>query len=618
MITLNKFLLTVFGIVLVLIFGYIYYDVSTSSKIYHEINQKRIITIEKYLLNTLLDTRLIVSDFKNSHPDNYDHIRTSHFINDLYIFSEKHKSLYIGENIDTDYKIIPNNQLTVQLKNNTPELVFQYQEYESAREVPGLVFHIIATFDLKNIISRINNIYDIKVVMTFGLPNNEYFFFIDSLMFSLSKPLSVNYTKYLIILIMYFLTTFIVFYIVYINISCIKKGSDTPFFGIFRETIDYINYARKYEIIFNGIKIPIVVKNNKGEYIECNDAFLKLSKLTKQSIIGKKSFEIFPSERSINYHDDDISFKPVNELRLYSFGNSTYNVSYSRSHVPFNNELISISTLFDLSTLGQTETLSTVVSNLLTHTNTVIIRWRYVNDDELKIDYISDNFAMNYGYEKISSGDIINFKKIIHPDDFNQYTVKFSKLILTQNKTAEFTYRIKNMNTDEYVWIKEIMSVYRDKFNEPVFIDSVLINIDDVKSESDDYIEYFNRFKSDLFEKDRLITELHSTIYSVLNVLSSGIVIFDDKFNIIFYNTFLRNIFGENSDLKLLFEDEMNNIKNLSEYNIHVLHNNNEYIFNVRPIKISFINTSQTICLIVDITRMIKAEVELNLIKSLV
>ncbi|MFW9877175.1 MAG: PAS domain S-box protein, partial [Candidatus Thorarchaeota archaeon] len=83
----------------------------------------------------------------------------------------------------------------------------------------------------------------------------------------------------------------------------------------------YKTLSNELEAIFDRIPAIIFRKSKKGEYTQVNQSFADGFNLNKDDIIGKTSFDFFPSEQAEIFHEDDLkvmrSGKPqFNEMNV--------------------------------------------------------------------------------------------------------------------------------------------------------------------------------------------------------------------------------------------------------------------------------------------------------------
>jgi len=85
--------------------------------------------------------------------------------------------------------------------------------------------------------------------------------------------------------------------------------------------------------IIDGIAAPVFYKNAAGVYLGCNEAFSKFLGLPKASIIGKKAFDIAPSDLARQYHDADLTLMKEGNVQVYEA--EVVDNSGARRHVMF-------------------------------------------------------------------------------------------------------------------------------------------------------------------------------------------------------------------------------------------------------------------------------------------
>ena len=78
----------------------------------------------------------------------------------------------------------------------------------------------------------------------------------------------------------------------------------------------YKTLSNELEDIFDRIPAKIFRKNIKGEYTQVNQAFADTFNLNKEEIIGKTSFDFFPSDHAEIFHENDLKVMRSGESQL--------------------------------------------------------------------------------------------------------------------------------------------------------------------------------------------------------------------------------------------------------------------------------------------------------------
>ncbi|MHA2182439.1 MAG: PAS domain-containing protein, partial [Promethearchaeota archaeon] len=78
----------------------------------------------------------------------------------------------------------------------------------------------------------------------------------------------------------------------------------------------YKTLSRELEAIFDRIPAKIFRKNSKGEYTQVNQAFADTFNLNQEEIIGKTSFDFFPSDQAEKFHENDLEVIRSGEPQL--------------------------------------------------------------------------------------------------------------------------------------------------------------------------------------------------------------------------------------------------------------------------------------------------------------
>ncbi len=86
-----------------------------------------------------------------------------------------------------------------------------------------------------------------------------------------------------------------------------------------------IKAEKMLDMLINNIPYPLYYKNANEEYVECNSSFVKLVKLDKKKIIGKKNTDIFANEFGNKLKSQDEELMKNGGIQVYEFNGNMFN-----------------------------------------------------------------------------------------------------------------------------------------------------------------------------------------------------------------------------------------------------------------------------------------------------
>jgi len=76
---------------------------------------------------------------------------------------------------------------------------------------------------------------------------------------------------------------------------------------------------RFMETLLRTVPLAVFYKDAEGRYLGCNEAFTKITGVTKEDIAGKTVFELWPGELSETYHRQDLDLPRKPSIQVYDF-----------------------------------------------------------------------------------------------------------------------------------------------------------------------------------------------------------------------------------------------------------------------------------------------------------
>jgi PAS domain S-box-containing protein len=77
--------------------------------------------------------------------------------------------------------------------------------------------------------------------------------------------------------------------------------------------------VRFTEALLSAIPTPVFYKDTEGRYLGCNRAFTEIMGVSSEQIVGKTTFELWPSEHAEMYHRMDLQLMENPERQVYEF-----------------------------------------------------------------------------------------------------------------------------------------------------------------------------------------------------------------------------------------------------------------------------------------------------------
>jgi PAS domain S-box-containing protein len=202
--------------------------------------------------------------------------------------------------------------------------------------------------------------------------------------------------------------------------------------------------------IIDAVSNPIFFKNTNFVYLGCNQAFADFFGLTKQDVVGKNDFDLYPKDIALLHQKSDISIiqnkgKETYELKIQNANKNSRDIVFEKGYFeqPPGLSVGIAGTMFDISYYKQDEEIISVKEKKFrkffesTNEGVVII------NEQGYIKMINNNFLFLTGYEEIELIDS-HISKIIHPDDYNKIANFFKKSFAIEKVSFASNSRIIN------------------------------------------------------------------------------------------------------------------------------------------------------------------------------
>lgn len=260
---------------------------------------------------------------------------------------------------------------------------------------------------------------------------------------------------------------FILFFI--LSIAYVISYSRYYLYNLLKKSNDYLKISENtYKAFFDESQDLIVVLSSKGDVIDVNKKFIKISGKEKNDLLAQQYTSIsdehnpesdlfesilyFIKEKSmseINFqselHFDKISIPVITRITKNFYFGEPANILFFRDITEIVENEIKLKR-------GR-ENLSLVLDNIDS-----IVYYVFIDDKNQKhIRYISPQIRKMLG---ITVDDFITYMKsnkildLYHPDDVDQIR-ESAKKILENKKKQVVNYRIKNQIKDKFIWVEE-------------------------------------------------------------------------------------------------------------------------------------------------------------------
>lgn len=126
-----------------------------------------------------------------------------------------------------------------------------------------------------------------------------------------------------------------------------------------------------------------------------------------------------------------------------------------------------------------------ILKTILDNIEHLTYKFTITNNKKVKLNYISPQVEKILGIKQEEFSDYLFNKKIaalFHPEDIHKITEAGSKL-LNENKKVNLSYRIKNIHTNQYIWIEETIIPSIDESGKNQIRYGILHDITDRKNQ---------------------------------------------------------------------------------------------------------------------------------------
>ena len=321
-----------------------------------------------------------------------------------------------------------------------------------------------------------------------------------------------------------------------------KAGKITKVIDIVRDITE--EYAKDKELIFEKNKFQslfetsvdaIFLLNKDGVFIDCNKAAERLFECKKHEIIGKSPLDFSP----LNQPDGQFSQKKANEKIENALNNKPQQFEWvhktakgkeiicSVSLNAFNleNSKYITSIVRDITKTKQLEKELRNQNRLLTHIFSLSPAIVYtLNPENFTLEWYSENMTKILGYtkEEIKDGKEWWYKNIF-PEDLKKQETKITPIFKDKHIVREYRFYKKNR---ELIWVRDELVLIEEEKDKPKEIIGAWIDITELKA------------------KEQELQDRKSLLEAITDNAGEGIILLNNKGNIVFWNKACEKIFG--------------------------------------------------------------------------
>ena len=321
-----------------------------------------------------------------------------------------------------------------------------------------------------------------------------------------------------------------------------KSGKVEKVIDIIRDITE--EYAKEKELFFERNKFQslfetsidaIFLLNEKGIFIDCNKAAEKLLECKKDEIIGKTPIFFSPQKQP----DGQTSEKAA-KVRIENALNNKPQ-KFEWIHKTTKGKEIFCSVSLNAFNLGNSKYITAIVrditktkklekelrnhNRLLTHIFELSPAIVYIlNPKDFSLEWYSENMTKLLGYskEEIKDGKKWWYENIFK-EDLNKKETKISSIFKDKHIIREYRFYKKNR---ELIWIRDELVLIEDEKGNPKEIIGAWTEITELK------------------EKEKEIEDRKKLLEAITENAGEGIILLNEKGNIVFWNKACENIFG--------------------------------------------------------------------------
>lgn len=281
-----------------------------------------------------------------------------------------------------------------------------------------------------------------------------------------------------------------------------------------RQKLELQEKRERLDSVFDASSELIFIKNREGEYVDVNERFLEVFDASKEEIIGKTDFEIFPEDEAeeIREDDNDIIETGTPSRKLFELTIDGEKLSFDTRKVPLTEKDEAIEGVCgfakNITELRAVEDEAKEVAEFREKIIDGANIWLSVFDEDGKVLIWNKEAEEVSGYsrEEVTNGE--EFLNYLFPDENNQEKVlnKFLSVSRGEEKVENFEGSIQTKGGD---W-KVISWSFRNLAESEEEGKVVVVGCDiteskkkeGVKRKEKEFLELFNGFNNPVFLHD--------------------------------------------------------------------------------------------------------------------
>jgi PAS domain S-box-containing protein len=287
-----------------------------------------------------------------------------------------------------------------------------------------------------------------------------------------------------------------------VNAKGVEIDGEMMLYASAQDRSEILQKEQEFETVFNFSKDGIAILDLASNFVEFNDAYLELTgysreELYTKSCVGMSIPEDIPRAQEAMRTVREDGFVKNFEKSCYRKDGTLFTINMSGALMP-DGEHILISTkdiTEEKKNRDRIERLLTEQESLLTlfdKGDSVLFRWN--NDEQWSIDYVSNNVENLLGYTKAEFFESVTYSSLIHPDDIEHVMQEVQEgSQSSENFFRHDPYRITT-KSGELKWVLDYTVLVKDEQNQITHYLGYIIDFTDYVQQEQSLNEADERF----------------------------------------------------------------------------------------------------------------------------